>query len=103
MSDLFLNEDFEIEIGDGGQLKTVSGVERVKQSIAVHIMEEVSGSIGEVRNQKRFLRMSVRRVLKNHSLIDEINDLTISTEGAGGVYKVKIDFGVSSLSFEVSE
>lgn len=103
MSDIFLNEDFEVEINPSGDLETVSGKERVKQSVAVHLTDEMYKKIGEVQNQERYLRLSVRRVLERHSVLEEVKNIDIISSSASGKYRVNIDFEVSSMSFEVSE
>jgi hypothetical protein len=103
MSDIFLNEDFEVEINSSGDLETVSGKERVKQSVAVHLTDEMYKTIGEVQNKERHLRLSVRRVLERHSVLEEVRNIDIVSSPASGKYRVNVNFKTSSMSFEVSE
>ena len=102
MSDLYLNKNFEVELNGEGDLKTVSGIERVKQSVAVHVTDAMHDRVGEVQNTEQFLRLAVKRALRTHSLIEDVQNVEIQDTG-GGKYTVMIDFGLSSFSFEVSE
>ena len=102
MSDLHLNKNFEVEINSSGDLKTVSGNERVKQSVAMHVTDAMYDGIGEVENQRQFLRLSVNRALRTHSLLEEVSELTIEKTDSGQ-YFVDVSFGTSSFSFEVTE
>jgi hypothetical protein len=100
MSDLFLNENFEIEIGSSGDLKTVSREERVRQSVVVHVTDAMYGEIGEASNVKKKLHLAVARALKTHSLIEKTENVDIRKSGAGK-YDVSINYGMNSMSFKV--
>jgi hypothetical protein len=100
MSDLFLNKNFEIEIGSSGDLKTVSREERVRQSIVVHVTNSMYDEIGEASNVKKKLHLAVKRALKTHSLIERTESVDVSRSGAGK-YNVSISYGMNSMDFKV--
>lgn len=100
MSDLFLNENFEVEIGSSGDLRTVANEERVKQSVVVHVTDAMYGEIGEAINIERKLRLAVSKALETHSLAEQTDNVNIQKTGAG-TYKVMIDYQMNSISFKV--
>lgn len=100
MSDLFLNGNFEVEIGGSGNLKTVSREERVRQSVVVHVTDAMYGEIGEASNVKKKLRLAVAKALRTHSLTEKTENVNIRRSGAGK-YEVSINYGMNSMSFKV--
>lgn len=101
MSDLFLNGDFEVEIGDRGDFKTVANDKRVEQSVAVHVTDAMYDGVGEVHNVRAYLRYSIKKALRTHDLLEETYNVNISKRGGEAVYEVEIYYKTSSFSFQV--
>lgn len=100
MSDLFLNKNFSIELGKNGTLKTVSGKQRAKQSVVVHVTESVNEYIGQTENEKEFISGVVSRVARNHPLIDSLRDVSVAKQ-EGGKYSVRVKYQSDEFSFKV--
>lgn len=101
MSDLFLNGNFEVEIGGNGDLRKVSDLDRVKQSIVVHVTAAMYEKIGEALDVEKHLRLAVTRALRSHSLLSETRNVSVSKIRNGSAYQVDVNFEVESFSFEV--
>lgn len=100
MSDIHLNSNFEVEIDDGGDLKQVSGVERVRQSVAVHVEAETQDLVGEVYALDTKYRSRVRRAIRNHPLLPEVEDISITevvTED--NVYEIEVSVPEETINF----
>lgn len=103
MSDLFLNDDFEVELDDRGDLKTVSGEERVVQSVAVHIANATWTSVGEVHYIEEHLTNSIKNVLETHSLLEDVKFINVEKdEEQEGRYEITVSLESQSLTFGVN-
>lgn len=79
MSDLFLNGNYEVEVGGDGDIKRADGIDYAKQAVAVHVVDELNDHVGDVSEPDVFITSRIESRLSTASLPFEVESLQIET------------------------
>jgi hypothetical protein len=96
MQDLSLNSNFSVHLDDRNDLATVSGRDAFEQSVVMMLTDFMYDSIPGLSARdtiKEKINLEVTRVAREHSLLDSIEQISISEKaGTADTLEVRVSY-----------
>lgn len=103
MTDVELDQDFDINISENGDFGTVNGLEEYEQKLKLTITAFFFEHIGDKNNSNvaRKLRMEARRAIENIDAIESVRSISVSNQ-EGDTLNMEIEYNYNqNFGFEV--
>lgn len=96
MVDYSINEDFDLELTDWGDIRTVDGFEEFQQDVVKRLHErerELLATRGNSQTQQERIALEVTRVARDFDVVDDIEELAVARiRGESASYRVQVTF-----------
>ena len=92
-----LNRDFDLEIDNTGDIKTIYGIDEVKKDIVYNLNENLQDILGQSKEESTLQEANkiIRDTVSSYSNVDGILGLEIYFLGFGEEYDMRINMIIS--------
>lgn len=99
MTDLALNEDFDVHLDDRNDLNTVDGQAEFEQTVAVKLTQYMYNIAGDTNFNKlsEKIRLQISRVARSYDMLDGIDRIAIERDTNNpGIVNVSIIYSANT-------